>query len=103
MSSENSVDGSGVWDLNPWMQTTNEAAIRDALVKRGQDLFNATQKHVQFTKNAAADALLNDLAGHPHAFVLACLMDRQVKAEKAWLIPYHGWLMKSPRRGIPWR
>jgi hypothetical protein len=70
------------------MQTTNEIAIRDRLVERGQALFNAPHKHQEFTKTAAADALLNDLAGHPHAFVLACLMDRQIKAEKAWLIPY---------------
>lgn len=34
------------------------------------------------------DAFLNDLEGRPHAFVLACLMDRQIKAEKAWAIPY---------------
>ena len=32
--------------------------------------------------------MLNDLEAHPHAFVLACVMDRQVKAEKAWLVPY---------------
>jgi len=32
--------------------------------------------------------LLNDLDEYPHAFVLACAMDRQIKAEKAWLIPY---------------
>jgi endonuclease III len=43
---------------------------------------------IQFTRVREADALLNDLDEHPHAFVLACVMDRQVKAEKAWLIPY---------------
>jgi hypothetical protein len=31
---------------------------------------------------------LNDIDGYPHAFVLACIMDRQMKAQKAWLIPY---------------
>lgn len=33
--------------------------------------------------------MLNNLKQFPHAFVLACIMDRQIKAEKAWLIPYY--------------
>lgn len=51
-------------------------------------LFRASKQLIQFTEVPEADALLNDLTNHPHAFVLACIMDRQVKAEKAWLIPY---------------
>jgi endonuclease III len=66
----------------------NEKAIRDRLVERGQILFNAPRKFVQFTRLPEADALLNDLAGYPHAFVLACVMDRQIKTERAWLIPH---------------
>jgi len=66
----------------------DEKAIRDRLVQHGRTLFNAPRQFVEFTHVAEADALLNDLTGHPHAFVLACVMDRQVKAERAWLIPY---------------
>jgi endonuclease III len=66
----------------------NEKAIRDRLVEHGEALFNGPKQLIQFTKVAEADALLNDLDTYPHAFVLACVMDRQVKAEKAWLIPY---------------
>ena len=66
----------------------NEIAIRDRLVERGQTLFNGPKQPYPFTANFAADALLNDLDAHPHAFVLACTMDRQIKAERAWLIPY---------------
>jgi len=66
----------------------NEKPIRDKLVEHGEALFQAPKKMIEFTGVAAADVLLNDLAKHPHAFVLACVMDRQVKAERAWLIPY---------------
>jgi endonuclease III len=67
----------------------NGKAIGDRLVEHGQTLFRAPkQRMISFTKVDEADALLNDLATHPHAFVLACVMDRQIKAEKAWLIPY---------------
>ncbi len=62
--------------------------IAALLVQRGEDLFKADRKQVVFTKDPSADALLNDLDRHPHAFVLACVMDRQIRAERAWLIPY---------------
>ena len=65
-----------------------EKSIRNMLVEHGERLFHAARQVVQFTKVPQADALLNDLDAHPHAFVLACVMDRQIKAEKAWLIPY---------------
>ena len=66
----------------------NKTAIRDRLVERGETLFRAPRDRVQFTKNSAADDLLNDLETYPHAYVLACVMDRQIKAEKAWIIPH---------------
>jgi|SRR5205809_536266 len=66
----------------------NEKAIHDRLVEHGQTLFRAPKQLIQFTRLDDANALLNDLSTHPHAFVLACVMDRQIKAEKAWLIPY---------------
>ena len=65
-----------------------ESTVTSILVERGEELFTAPQRHVEFTKEADADALLNDLDHHPHAFVLACVMDRQIKAERAWAIPY---------------
>jgi len=79
----------------------NEKPIRDRLLERGKALFRAPKQVIQFTKVPEADALLNDLNAHPHAFVLACVMDRQMKAEKAWLIPHRiseqlgGFSMKS--------
>lgn len=78
-----------------------EEEIRDRLVEHGQTLFHAPSQLIPFTKVPEADALLNDLINNPHAFVLACVMDRQIKAEKAWLIPYriseklHGFSMTA--------
>jgi endonuclease III len=43
---------------------------------------------VHFTDEIESDEFLNDLKNYPHAFVLACIMDRQIKAERAWKIPY---------------
>ncbi len=57
---------------------------------RGRKLFDAPKQldEVKFTDVPEADALLKDLENHPHAYVLACVMDRQIKAERAWVIPY---------------
>lgn len=82
----------------------NENSIRDRLVEHGLALFRAPRQMIQFTHIPEADALLNDLNEHPHAFVLACVMDRQIRAEKAWLIPYrisekiHGFSMDALSR-----
>ena len=65
----------------------DEDAIRDALVTRGEEILSAPQELVDFSGDPEADELLNDLEGHPHAFVIACLLDRQVKAEVAWTAP----------------
>ncbi|OGV04566.1 MAG: iron-sulfur cluster loop [Ignavibacteria bacterium RIFOXYB2_FULL_35_12] len=35
-----------------------------------------------------ANNFLNNLEESSYAFVLACLMDRQIKAERAWIIPF---------------
>jgi uncharacterized HhH-GPD family protein len=71
------------------MMNVNERAIRARLVEKGRILFEAPkEKLIEFTGDPDADALLNDLGTHPHAFVLGCLMDRQMKYKKAWLIPY---------------
>lgn len=66
----------------------DENKVRENLVEHGQALFKAPKQLIQFTKKPEADAILNDLTNHPHAFVLASVMDQMWNAEKAWLIPY---------------
>jgi len=68
---------------------TNKDKILKILIHKGQDLFNRPYKKIEFTKHLEADEFLNNLEKYPHAFVLACIMDRQIKAERAWLIPYN--------------
>jgi endonuclease-3 len=64
------------------MMNMSERAIHDRLVEIGRGLKG------EFTSVPEANALLNNLDKYPHAFVLACLMDRLVDYEKAWLVPY---------------
>ncbi len=63
-------------------------AITSLLIEHGELVFSGPHEFVPFTHIPEADELLNDLQGHLHAFVLACVMDRQIKAEKAWVIPF---------------
>lgn len=59
------------------------------LVKIGKQRFeNPQENSVHLVDDAEANLFLNDLINFPHAYVLACCMDRQVKAETAWSIPY---------------
>lgn len=64
------------------------AAIAKVLIGKGMQVFRRPREPVPFTQNPEADAMLNDLDRFPHGFVLGCVMDRQVKSERAWLIPY---------------
>ena len=67
---------------------TSEEKIRKRLTAEGNDIFTSRKQISQFTDHAAANALLNDLENTPHAFVIVCIMDRQMRAELAWQIPY---------------
>lgn len=58
------------------------------LIEKSQKLFDENKANVHFTDDKEQNDFLNDLEKYPHAFVLACLMDRQIKAERAWAIPY---------------
>ncbi|BCW97492.1 MAG: hypothetical protein KatS3mg024_0319 [Armatimonadota bacterium] len=58
------------------------------MVNEAQQKLKEPKQFIVFTGNHDADNLLNDLDNHPHAFVVACIMDRQIKTERAWTIPW---------------
>lgn len=62
--------------------------IIEILISKGNELLKRPRGKVKFTKEPEADELLNNIEEFPHAFVLACIMDRQIKTEKAWMVPY---------------
>jgi len=68
--------------------TDNEAWIADMLVNHGNDALSKPRKPYSFLKDDLANELINDIEQYPHAFVLACAMERGGKSERAWLIPY---------------
>lgn len=59
------------------------------LVTLGKNRFlHPEENSVHLVDNPKINEFLNDLEHFPHAYVLACLMDRQIKAERAWTIPW---------------
>jgi len=62
--------------------------IAKVLITRGRRLFRAPGGPIQFTGQQAADRMLNDLERYPHALVIACIMTRQMRAERCWMVPY---------------
>jgi len=62
--------------------------LANLLVEIGRNRFTETQESsAQLLPDASENAFLNDLKNYPHAYVLACGMDRQIKSERAWIIP----------------
>lgn len=56
------------------------------LLRKGLEAFG--KPHLKWTDDPAANDLILDIENHPHAFVLGCVMDKQIKEERAWRIPY---------------
>lgn len=63
--------------------------IQARLIEKAHARRSEPREAIPYTGVAAADKLLNDLDNYPHAFVFACLMDRQSRSKGVWLIPYH--------------
>lgn len=67
-----------------------EKQIVDLLVERGRE--HMRRKLPEVTEEFACDKKyaerVGDLKNYPHAFVISCVVDRQIPAKRAWKIPY---------------
>ena len=61
--------------------------LAEIIINKGNELFISPRIHTLFVADQESNNLLNNIDDSPHAFVIACIMDRQVKAEIAWGIP----------------
>jgi endonuclease III len=62
--------------------------LQNQLIKRAKAAWSRPVKLDRFAAKPEADQLVKDIRSHPHAYVIACLMDRRITAERAWGIPY---------------
>jgi endonuclease-3 len=70
------------------MGQTDLVILHNGLVARALEQLSRPAVSYPFAVLPAADELVKDITGHPHAYVIACVMDRQISAERAWGIPY---------------
>ena len=63
--------------------------MESELLKLAKTKDEDTNTFVKFTDNQSINNLLNNLDEYPHAFVLGCVMDKQIPAHRAWAIPYN--------------
>jgi len=60
----------------------------NGLIKKGKEILDGPRIYTKFTGKKEIDDLINNIEKYSHLFVLGCVMDRQIKSEKAWTIPY---------------
>lgn len=65
-----------------------QEALLKCLLEEAQQRLASPPAFVEFTGSRQADVLVNDLERYPHAYVVACIMDRQMPAKKAWAVPH---------------
>lgn len=58
--------------------------LSDISLKR----LNGPKAQMAFSGDLNADKFVNEIDLYPHAFLIGCIFDRQVKAEVAWKAPY---------------
>lgn len=68
----------------------DEGALTKKLIELSEDAFAKSRKNgPNFNVSPEASKLLTDLEKYPHLFLLACISNRRIPAEKAWNVPYN--------------
>lgn len=62
--------------------------IAAILAEEGNAFVSAPYAGASFTREQQVDLYVGDLEVFPHAFVLGCVLDRQVRSSMAWRLPY---------------
>lgn len=76
------------WSRVPLTDEERLGRLLDRLISVATERLSKPRELLQFTGTIEADRMLDDLETYPHAFVIACIMARQIRAERAWRIPY---------------
>ena len=66
--------------------------MESKLLKISKRDYENNDGFAHFVDNEDINSFLNIFNQYPHAFVLGCVMDKQIKAERAWEIPYKVYL-----------
>lgn len=62
--------------------------MESKLIEIAKSHYENDDNYVRFVDDYKVNDLLNNFDEYPHAFVLGCVMDKQIAAERAWSIPY---------------
>ena len=54
------------------------------LIDMGNEIINSSKKPLSFSDSGQ---LIDDIENHSHLFLLGCIADKQIKADRAWEIP----------------
>ncbi len=68
--------------------TETQRKLIQSLIDEGYKRLHSPRGILSFGTFLESENLLNDIQNYPHFYVLGCVMDRQIKAEKAWIISY---------------
>jgi len=81
--------------FNPFEEVNEEKGkgiiypkIVEVLIKRDETLLVENFEFDPLTENQEADNLISDIDKHPHAFVLASILDREIGTDNVWEILY---------------